>query len=283
MHADIINSHYYTYRRYRRLGRRDERGAIGKAVDISSYLLAPQRGSLQKPHSLSNLTPSLSSRRAPFSGGFLPHRSSICNAVIAVVLLVLGRFLRAGAVPRWGLFVVLLLGVAHFLPTAPRDPTGLFAVEIVCVCTVFNVGNKKMGHNNRDWMYDWVYPNRGGFKPSFVAGLAEFLNTCTTLEEYTSFGKVRFYHQFQIALKCDLLSSCPAPAPLLVCFCAILLIPKENLLEVLGPSRVYKEVIKKIINSSVAEYMEKEWLMVSTNLRVEQSFEDLECRFEVGE
>ncbi|MED6132524.1 hypothetical protein PIB30_019852 [Stylosanthes scabra] len=60
-------------------------------------------------------------------------------------------------------------------------------------------------------------------------------------------------------------------------------IPKEILLEVLGASRVYKEVIKKIINSSVAEYVEKERLMVSTNLRVEQSFEDLESRFEEGE
>ncbi|XP_015967877.1 uncharacterized protein LOC107491536 isoform X1 [Arachis duranensis] len=60
-------------------------------------------------------------------------------------------------------------------------------------------------------------------------------------------------------------------------------IPKEILLEVLGPSRVYKEVIKKIINSTVAEYVEKERLMVSTNLRVEQSFEDLKSTFEEGQ
>ncbi|XP_072084784.1 uncharacterized protein [Arachis hypogaea] len=60
-------------------------------------------------------------------------------------------------------------------------------------------------------------------------------------------------------------------------------IPKEILLEVLGPSRVYKEVIKKIINSTVAEYVEKEQLMVSTNLRVEQSFEDLKSTFEEGQ
>ncbi|QCD95414.1 Trigger factor [Vigna unguiculata] len=53
-------------------------------------------------------------------------------------------------------------------------------------------------------------------------------------------------------------------------------IPKNILLEVLGPSKVFKEVIKKIINSTVAEYVEKERLTVSTDLRVEQSFEDLE-------
>ncbi|XP_057453810.1 uncharacterized protein LOC130745526 [Lotus japonicus] len=60
-------------------------------------------------------------------------------------------------------------------------------------------------------------------------------------------------------------------------------IPKEILLEVLGPSKVYKEVIKKIINSTVAEYVEKESLIVGTDLRVEQSFEDLETTFEEGE
>lgn len=34
-------------------------------------------------------------------------------------------------------------------------------------------------------------------------------------------------------------------------------IPRDILLEVLGPSKVYKEVIKKVINSTVAEYVEK--------------------------
>ncbi|XP_031258215.1 uncharacterized protein LOC116116254 isoform X2 [Pistacia vera] len=57
-------------------------------------------------------------------------------------------------------------------------------------------------------------------------------------------------------------------------------IPRDILLEVLGPSKVYKEVIKKLINSTVAEYVEKEGLNVSTDLRVEQSFEDLEDLFE---
>jgi len=37
-------------------------------------------------------------------------------------------------------------------------------------------------------------------------------------------------------------------------------IPKNILLEVLGPSKVFKEVIKKIINSTVAEYVEKVFL-----------------------
>ncbi|XP_027332224.1 uncharacterized protein LOC113847366 isoform X2 [Abrus precatorius] len=60
-------------------------------------------------------------------------------------------------------------------------------------------------------------------------------------------------------------------------------IPKDILLEVLGPSKVFKEVIKKIINSTVAEYVEKEGLIVGKDLRVEQSFEDLETTFEGGE
>lgn len=34
-------------------------------------------------------------------------------------------------------------------------------------------------------------------------------------------------------------------------------IPKDILLEVLGPSKVFMEVIKEIINSTVAEYVEK--------------------------
>ncbi|XP_038711308.1 uncharacterized protein LOC120005624 isoform X2 [Tripterygium wilfordii] len=60
-------------------------------------------------------------------------------------------------------------------------------------------------------------------------------------------------------------------------------IPRDILLEILGPSRVYKEVIKKIINTTIAEYVEKGGLKVSKNLRVEQSFEDLEDNFEPGE
>lgn len=60
-------------------------------------------------------------------------------------------------------------------------------------------------------------------------------------------------------------------------------IPKDILLEVLGPSNVFKQVIKEIINSTVAEYVEKESLKVSSDLRVEQSFEDLETTFEAGE
>ncbi|WJX36502.1 hypothetical protein P8452_24371 [Trifolium repens] len=60
-------------------------------------------------------------------------------------------------------------------------------------------------------------------------------------------------------------------------------IPKDVLLEVLGPSNVFKQVIQEIINSTVAEYIEKESLKVSSDLRVKQSFEDLETTFEEGE
>lgn len=60
-------------------------------------------------------------------------------------------------------------------------------------------------------------------------------------------------------------------------------IPRDILLEVLGPSKVYKQVIKKIINSTITAYIEKEGLKVGKDLRVEQSFEDLEASFEPGE
>ncbi|KAL6976161.1 hypothetical protein U1Q18_024951 [Sarracenia purpurea var. burkii] len=60
-------------------------------------------------------------------------------------------------------------------------------------------------------------------------------------------------------------------------------IPTDVLLQVLGPSKVYKKVIKKVINSTLAEYVEKEGLTVSKDLRVEQSFEDLEASFEPGD
>lgn len=39
--------------------------------------------------------------------------------------------------------------------------------------------------------------------------------------------------------------------------CCVLQIPKDILLEVLGPSKVYKQVIKELINSAVAGYVEK--------------------------
>ncbi|KAK8548141.1 hypothetical protein V6N13_055040 [Hibiscus sabdariffa] len=60
-------------------------------------------------------------------------------------------------------------------------------------------------------------------------------------------------------------------------------IPREILLEVLGASNVYRQVIKKVINSTVAEYVEKENLSVGKDLRVEQSIEDLEEMFEPDE
>lgn len=60
-------------------------------------------------------------------------------------------------------------------------------------------------------------------------------------------------------------------------------IPRDILLEVLGPTNVYKKVIKKVINSTLAEYVEKEGLKVSKNLRIEQRFEDLEELFDSDE
>lgn len=59
-------------------------------------------------------------------------------------------------------------------------------------------------------------------------------------------------------------------------------IPKEVALHLIGPSKVKKETIKKIINSTVAEYVQKEGLTVSKNMKVQQSYEELEAAFEPG-
>ncbi|XP_021310412.1 uncharacterized protein LOC110433095 isoform X3 [Sorghum bicolor] len=59
-------------------------------------------------------------------------------------------------------------------------------------------------------------------------------------------------------------------------------IPKEVALHLIGPSKVKKETIKKIINSTVAEYVQKEGLTASKNLKVQQSYEELEAAFEPG-
>ncbi|KAJ8550702.1 hypothetical protein K7X08_000072 [Anisodus acutangulus] len=60
-------------------------------------------------------------------------------------------------------------------------------------------------------------------------------------------------------------------------------IPRDILLEILGYSKVYKQVIKKIINSTISKYVEKDGLIVSKDLQIEQSFEDLEAIFEPGD
>lgn len=59
-------------------------------------------------------------------------------------------------------------------------------------------------------------------------------------------------------------------------------IPKDILLHILGPSKVNMQSIKKIINSTVAEYVHKKGLKVTKELRVEQSFEELEAAFVPG-
>nr|XP_010907697.1 uncharacterized protein LOC105034301 isoform X2 [Elaeis guineensis] len=59
-------------------------------------------------------------------------------------------------------------------------------------------------------------------------------------------------------------------------------IPKDILLHIIGPSKVNKQSIEKIINSAVAEYVEKEGLKVTKDLKVEQSLEELEAIFQPG-
>ncbi|KAJ4903291.1 hypothetical protein Rs2_17242 [Raphanus sativus] len=60
-------------------------------------------------------------------------------------------------------------------------------------------------------------------------------------------------------------------------------IPREILLEILGYSKVYRQVIKKLINSAIDDYVKQEDLKVGKELSVEQSYEDLEETFEPGE
>ncbi|RZC50841.1 hypothetical protein C5167_019268 [Papaver somniferum] len=59
-------------------------------------------------------------------------------------------------------------------------------------------------------------------------------------------------------------------------------IPEDILVQVLGPEKVYKNVIKRVINSSIAEYVEKEGLKITKELSVEQNYEELEAKFEPG-
>ncbi|KAF8086950.1 hypothetical protein N665_0607s0012 [Sinapis alba] len=60
-------------------------------------------------------------------------------------------------------------------------------------------------------------------------------------------------------------------------------IPREILLEILGYSKVYRQVIKTLINSAIEDYVKQEDLKVGKELSVEQSYEDLEETFEPGE
>ncbi|TVU01438.1 hypothetical protein EJB05_53114 [Eragrostis curvula] len=59
-------------------------------------------------------------------------------------------------------------------------------------------------------------------------------------------------------------------------------IPKEIALHIIGPSKVKRETIQKIINCTVAEYVKKEGLNALKNLKVQQSYEELEAAFEPG-
>ncbi|CAA6660324.1 unnamed protein product [Spirodela intermedia] len=60
-------------------------------------------------------------------------------------------------------------------------------------------------------------------------------------------------------------------------------IPKDILMHLLGPSKVNKQSIQKIINTAVAEYVEKEGLKVTRDLKVDETFEELEAVFKPGE
>ncbi|XP_015696574.1 trigger factor isoform X2 [Oryza brachyantha] len=59
-------------------------------------------------------------------------------------------------------------------------------------------------------------------------------------------------------------------------------IPKDIALHIIGPSKVKKESIKNIISFTIAEYVQKEGLSASKNLKVLQSYEELEAAFEPG-
>ncbi|KAF0914071.1 hypothetical protein E2562_026485 [Oryza meyeriana var. granulata] len=59
-------------------------------------------------------------------------------------------------------------------------------------------------------------------------------------------------------------------------------IPKDIALHIIGPSKVKKETIKNIIGFTIAEYVQKEGFNASKNLKVLQSYEELEAAFEPG-
>ncbi|XP_078434333.1 uncharacterized protein LOC144705499 [Wolffia australiana] len=59
-------------------------------------------------------------------------------------------------------------------------------------------------------------------------------------------------------------------------------IPKDILMHILGSSKVNKHSIKKIINTAVSEYVAKENLTVTKDLKVDETFEELEGVFEPG-
>ncbi|OAY78957.1 Trigger factor, partial [Ananas comosus] len=59
-------------------------------------------------------------------------------------------------------------------------------------------------------------------------------------------------------------------------------IPKDILLHIIGPSKVNRQTIEKIVNCTVAEFVEKEGIKVSKDLKVEQNLEDLEAAFQPG-
>ncbi|XP_020687397.1 uncharacterized protein LOC110103148 [Dendrobium catenatum] len=60
-------------------------------------------------------------------------------------------------------------------------------------------------------------------------------------------------------------------------------IPKDVLLQIIGVSKVMKETILKVINTTVTEYVSKEGLNVTRELRVEQSYDEIEAAFIPGE
>ncbi|MED6109199.1 hypothetical protein PIB30_031301 [Stylosanthes scabra] len=90
------------------------------------------------------LTLSLSFCRCPtFASQILRHQAVIPDAIITVGIL--DRFVDW---ERW-----------NELVRGRRDPTGLFAVEIVCVCTVFDVGNKvfRMARINKHYLWRLLF------------------------------------------------------------------------------------------------------------------------------
>ncbi|XP_020593049.1 uncharacterized protein LOC110033420 isoform X1 [Phalaenopsis equestris] len=60
-------------------------------------------------------------------------------------------------------------------------------------------------------------------------------------------------------------------------------VPKDVLIQIIGPSKVKKETILQVINTTVNEYVSKEGLNVTKELRVEQSYDEIEAAFIPGE
>ncbi|CAA7037884.1 unnamed protein product [Microthlaspi erraticum] len=159
---------------------------------------------------------------------------------------------------------------------APSDVETSSKDESVLVTTVETVNNNEVK----------VHVQVSGEKTQTVFNNV-FEKMVAAAQPIPGFRRVKGVNMIVISLSDSLM-------PFLCCFSFHLLInlgtpgktpdiPKDILLEILGYSKVYRQVIKRLINSAIEDYVKQEDLKVGKELTVEQSYEDLEETFEPGE